>query len=113
MQLYKYLLFNEQSSIKFASMDRYGSCLNSSITGCGIIAKKPMKKGDKIPGLLGLLAECPEDQSIWDDHFSLLVRNKKTYVMLGPISFLNHSCKPNVAYHVRADCINVETHVLE
>lgn len=79
-------------------------CLDgNSYTPCGIFAKQRIRKKSSLQILCGALAECPADSKIWDNHFSLMIHKDKTNVLLGPVSFINHSCSPNSTFVQRAD----------
>ena len=72
-----------------------------SFSPLGIFSAEKIAKGTCIPGLSGFLSiiESSEVQVNYND-FSLIESTllKKQWLMLGPISFVNHSCKPNAKY---------------
>lgn len=71
-------------------------------TPCAIYAKKDISKNERLYVLAGELAQCnSDDMAVYDDHFSLMVHKKKQCVMLGPASFVNHSCRPNTMFRYR------------
>lgn len=89
--------------MEMISSSRYPNITNNRTAACGIFAKRAFKKDDALTVLAGLAATCPpEKKELWDDHFSLLEHGDETKVLLGPISFINHSCQPNVRFHICA-----------
>ena len=73
-------------------------CVFSSL---GIFAKRDLPKVIFIEGLTGCLSSIEaEDIVPGRNNFSLIESNvlKKQCLMLGPISFVNHSCKSNARY---------------
>ena len=70
-------------------------------TPLGVFAKTILQKGTVVQGLTGYLSELkPEEIQVGINDFSLINSNlkNKQWLMLGPISFVNHSCLPNVKY---------------
>ena len=67
----------------------------------GVFAKRDLPKGVFIEGLTGCLSSIEAEDIVPGlNDFSLIESNvlKKQWLMLGPISFVNHSCKPNARY---------------
>ena len=63
----------------------------------GVFARKRLQKGSKIQGLDGYFAEAVDNAPT----FSLFGSERKSgkeRIMLGPASFVNHSCQPNAVY---------------
>lgn len=63
-----------------------------------IFSKTTIQKNTRLDMLLGYIAEDPD--GVMDGHYSIMIINKSPHVMVGPISFINHSCNPNVEFHV-------------
>ena len=67
----------------------------------GLFAKQNVEKGDTINGIIGFLVEITDDEIVpgFND-VSILYSELKNvqWVMLGPISFVNASCKSNIEY---------------
>ena len=89
---------------KILKLIRY-SCVNYLKDVCfsqlGVFAKCDVKSKLEIPGLIGYLVDIKEDEIIpgFND-FSVIESSRVgvQWLMLGPISFVNASCRPNVAY---------------
>lgn len=59
-------------------------------------------KGDILEELFGLYAPVDEDIIVTGKNdFSVMTIKSKDYLLLGPLSFVNHSCNPNCRYTVR------------
>ena len=67
----------------------------------GVFTKCDVDSKLEIPGLVGFLVDIKEDEIVpgYND-FSVMESSRKVvqWLMLGPISFFNASCGPNVAY---------------
>ena len=64
-----------------------------------IISKSRIQVGEIIPGLKGGVATCPQDiDNTPEVNYSIFFREKKSYSLQGPLSFVNHSCIPNCRY---------------
>ena len=74
-------------------------CEKFGPNGCKIVSTKVWKKNEIIENLWGSLAYLPEDSNypIVPDvnDFSTIDFKGKNYLMLGPIRYVNSSCKPN------------------
>ena len=67
----------------------------------GVFSKQNLDKGVCIEGLTGCLCELPSEEIKKDYNDFSLISSKmsgKQWLMLGTISFVNHSCAPNVRY---------------
>ena len=67
----------------------------------GLFAKNDIKINTEIPGVIGYLISIPEDDILEGYNDFSIVQSSRVgvqWLMLGPISFINASCKPNVAY---------------
>ena len=67
----------------------------------GLFAKNDININTAIPGVIGYLVSIPEDDILEGYNDFSIVQSSRVGVqglMLGPISFINASCKPNVAY---------------
>ena len=70
-------------------------------TEIGVFAAKAFKKATEIKSLMGILVPIPSKDITKDLEFSLFKANSGSYtekMMLGPASFLNHSCHPNCEF---------------
>ena len=74
---------------------------DANFSQLGVFAKCDIDSKLEIPGLVGFLVDIKEDEIVpgYND-FSVMESPRKSvqWLMLGPISFINASCKPNVAY---------------
>ena len=74
-------------------------CEKFDPNGCKIVSTKVWKKNEIIENLWGSLGYLPEDSNypIVPDvnDFSTIDFKGKNYLMLGPIRYVNSSCKPN------------------
>ena len=67
----------------------------------GVFANQDLPADVEVPGVIGFLAHMDSEEIIDGlNDFSIISsdRANKQWLMLGPISFLNASCEPNVAY---------------
>ena len=53
--------------------------------------------------LMGFLAEIPQSCDLPVDANVSIFQRKREELMLGPLSFVNHSCYPNVTYSINQD----------
>lgn len=66
---------------------------------CKVIASRTINANYTIPALNGRIASIKGHQKdLFDDHFSIMSFDKILYLLIGPVSFINHSCKPNLRY---------------
>lgn len=75
---------------------------NDKFTSFGVFANRGFKCGEIVPGVLGFLSNIPFDDPIGkENEFSVYQsdRNNGDILMLGVLSFVNSSCKPNCVYH--------------
>ena len=74
---------------------------DASFTQLGVFAKYKIDFSTEIPGLIGYLVPIEEAEIIpgYND-YSVMCSSRvgMQWIMLGPISFINASCKPNVSY---------------
>ena len=91
-----------QKSLRIVSYDLVNYIPSQAFSQLGLFAKKEVKRGNLVEGISGFLSELPDSEHIAGvNDFSLITRStnlKATYLMLGPISFINSSCKPNAKY---------------
>ena len=67
--------------------------------GIKVIAKIKFAANKLILGLSGLVTECPSDiDSTPELNFSVFYLNSEFYLLQGPLSFVNHSCRPKCRY---------------
>ncbi|KAJ8669506.1 hypothetical protein QAD02_000765 [Eretmocerus hayati] len=91
-----------ESKFKFERCNRYSG---DSGNGVRIIADQSLHRGEEISGLSGRVVKILQ-QDRGRDHFSydfsiMLNGRKREMIYLGPGSFLNHDCDPNVEYTAR------------
>ena len=93
-----------QKSLQVVSFDLVNYIPSSDFSQLGLFAKKDLKREMLIEGISGFLSELPDAEHVAGvNDFSLITRStilKVTYLMLGPISFINSSCKPNSRYDI-------------
>lgn len=77
----------------------FGNDAANGFNSFGVFSRKKFEKNEILPGLVGILAlagasyaEKPENQ------FSVYKTPAGNHIMLGPLSFINSSCKPNAQY---------------
>lgn len=63
-----------------------------------VIATKNISSKHIFEGLDGILFPTGALSHIFDNHFSLMKFRGMEHLLLGPISFINHSCQPNAIY---------------
>ena len=98
--LKKYLRsLTDKSGFHLVRCDRYSM---EGHLGAKVLATKGWSKGEKIHGLVGSSRDITEDFE--DELIKRMVstsciirseRSKSVRVVIGPISFINHDCKPN------------------
>ena len=67
--------------------------------GIKVIAKIKFAANKLILGLSGFVTECPGDiDSTPELNFSVFYRNSEFYLLQGPLSFVNYSCRPKCRY---------------
>ena len=74
---------------------------SDSFKQLGLFAKGDFNKGSVINGVIGFLAEIRDDEIVagYNDVSILYSSFKKMqWIMLGPISFINASCRANIEY---------------
>ncbi|XP_075260432.1 uncharacterized protein LOC142352001 isoform X1 [Convolutriloba macropyga] len=74
----------------------------------GLFAKSDFARGSVINGVTGFLAEIKDDEIVAGlNDVSILYSQHKDiqWVMLGPISFINASCKANVEYRQKGNIV--------
>ena len=72
-----------------------------TFTPLGVFSKMSFSVGSVVPGLTGFLSEmASEDFQEGVNDFSHLTsaRLNKSWLMLGPLAFVNASCNPNIIY---------------
>ena len=80
-----------------------------------VIAIKDLEKGTVIPYLSGKTAKISiEQEGILikkglDYSITTINGSKTPYLLLGPIFFINHDCKPNSKYVMRGDLVVIQT----
>ena len=79
---------------------------NNSITEMAVLTRVKVKPKITLPGLKGFLAKISDDELQEDMNFSVFAPTsnyKHTRSMLGPASFVNHDCNPNVRFTVEGE----------
>ena len=74
-------------------------------TNLGVFAKKEIEKESFI-NLDGFLAKLPKSDDFPEDISVSIFKRKGEELMLGPLSFVNHSCWPNAVYIVKHGWLN-------
>ena len=94
-------LYREMTQSYGTSFDsvRYKDVLSYTGIGYefGVFARKRLQKGSKIQGLDGYFAEAVDSAPTFS-LFGSEGKPRKERIMLGPASFVNHSCQPNAEY---------------
>ena len=88
-------------SLRSVSFERLNYLENSFHTPLNLFAKIDITNREEVPGIIGFLLEIePEEVIEGFNDFSIITSSRIVveWMMLGPISFINASCKPNVAY---------------
>ena len=88
-------------SLRWVNFSKVGYLGSLDYTPLGMFAKSNINHRDEIPGLIGYLAYIEQEEKIESfNDFSIIssARVGVNWMMLGPISFINASSKPNVAY---------------
>ena len=88
-------------SLRSVSFERVNYLENSFYTPLNLFAKFDIANFEENPGIIGFLLEIePEEVIEGFNDLSIITRSRigVEWMMLGPISFTNASCKPNVAY---------------
>ena len=88
-------------SLRWVNFSKVGYLGSFNYTPLGVFAKSDINHRDEIPGLIGYLAEIEQEEIIEGYNDFSIISNARVGVncmMLGPISFINASCKPNVDY---------------
>ena len=87
--------------LRSVSFERLNYLENSFHTPLNLFAKIDITNREEVPGIIGFLLEIePEEVIEGFNDFSIITSSRigVEWMMLGPISFINASCKPNVAY---------------
>lgn len=63
-----------------------------------MIATTNIAAKSSIKGLEGRLFDVGVDKGYFEEHYSVMKYSGKEHLLLGPISFVNHSCKPNAVF---------------
>ena len=81
---------------------------SGSFDQIGLFAKSEIEKGAVVNGIIGVLAELAESEIIagFNDVSVLYSKLRNVqWLMLGPISFVNASCRPNVEYRQKGKVV--------
>ena len=105
LPLYVFLEKNYTRSFDFVT---YKPCFNEfkndtqrGHCGFSVVAKTALKKGQIIDGLTGVVGEINHALPFEHDFSTFVCQfTKQSRIMLGPISFVNHSCIPNASYKI-------------
>ena len=104
-ELQNFLEEQYQSSRQIVSFEPINYVPSAGFQQLGVLSKQEIVAGEVINGLSGFLSELPDSDHVegYND-FSLITRSRKlrqTFLMLGPISFINSSCRRNARYEIR------------
>ena len=85
--------------VSYEPESAYQEDYNRGYLGIKVTAKVKFAANKLILGLSGIVTECPSDiDSSPELNFSVFYRNSESYSLQGPLSFVNHSCRPNCRY---------------
>ena len=103
-ELQNFLEEQYQSSRRIVSFEQINYVPSAGFKQLGVLSKQENVAGEDINGLSGFLSELPDSDHVegYND-VSLITRSRKlrqTFLMLGPISFINSSCRPNARYEI-------------
>ena len=90
--------------------ESFDRSLEEPDTDFSLIALQDYRTGEAIYGCSGLMVPVPEDiLNVFARDFSVvyLPRKKESYLLLGPIRFINHDCSPNVQFDIKGDNVQV------
>ena len=92
-------------ALKFCTIEKLAIPyqIDSSLghTSMGVFAQQALYSKQSVPGMMGLLARVPiDDVEIGKNDFSMHTTSEGNVLMLGPVSFVNSSCRPNCEYYV-------------
>ena len=114
-ELQNFLEEQYQSSRRIVSFESINYVPSAGFQQLGVLSKQENVAGKVINGLSGFLSELPDsDQVKGYNNFSLITRSRKlrqTFLMLGPLSYINSSCRPNARCEIRnfaVRCINLK-----
>lgn len=103
-QLALYKQFIDSDTVVLAACPEFGT------EHAKVVAKQDIGESVLIPYLNGYFAEVKSNQ--FEQHFSQLKIDDRNHIMLGPLSFVNHSCNPNALFTRQdydADVISLRT----
>lgn len=80
----------ESRDFRLAQQPLYGPRQNK------IVANHLFEKNEVIPYLIGILSPLVgKEKETFKKHYSIMVYDNISYVLLGLVSFVNHSCNTN------------------
>ena len=97
-----------QASMKDFSFQRVQYLPEKRYTNLGVFARRDVEKGIEMK-LSGLLADIPTSEELPADADVSVFQRKKEQLMLGPLSFVNHSCWPNSVYTINRDVMSLRS----
>ena len=89
-------------SVKYCPVTGYESCaVQPANSQLGVFAARNLLANTIIDGVIGVLAAVKPPEITVEIDFSIFLptaRCSQSMLMLGPLSFLNHACTPNVRW---------------
>ena len=79
----------------------------TSHTNLGIFAKRDLEEGSDLH-LMGFLADITAIEDLPEGINVSVFQRKQEQLMLGPLSFVNHSCWPNAVYVFRNELMSLK-----
>ena len=113
-RLAQYLLDEYMRSHNFFDYKRVDYLPYIDCTPLGVFSKTKLLKNTHLASLTGVLCEIEEDEIDEDFNGFSIIHSSRVgaqWIMLGPISFINNSCKPNVKYVIDGDkmkCVTIK-----
>ena len=95
----RYLYLASFENVSYEKESMYLDDQNRGYAGIKVVANVNIAPNKVITGLSGVVSYCPESiDSMPECNFSIFFRDSSTFSLQGPLSFVNHSCRPNCKY---------------